>query len=528
MKTLRLLIAAALMLALSPSIATASNMQESMFQDDPLLVYASEAKMKATLDELKAIGVDRIRVSLFWSVVAPGNSLVKKPNFDSSDPAAYGPGHWDRYDRLILAAKERGILVNLNPVSPIPRWGSEAASPRADIQDRYMPDPVEFGRFVAAAGRRYSGDFQELPRVEYWSIFNEPNQGGWLTPQWKPDPRAPKRRIEAAPHIYRELVKASYQALADTGHGTDTILVGETAPKGGQNRRGLTIPIDALRFIRNMYCLDQNRQRYKGTSAQVRGCPATGAQFVADNPALFRAAGFAHHPYELYLAPKRRSGGKDWVTIANLPDLSRELKSIYARYGQKTQTKRGVPLYLTEYGYQTPPDPLGVPFSRQAAYINEAELIAYRNPLVRAMSQFLLVDDAPIAGEKNKRVAYRTFQSGLKRLSGKRKPAYRSYVTPLYLNKTRLRRGQRVTVYGLLRAATATGNVKVQIQFRSKKSKRWKTRKTVSAKAPRHFLRTRIAVRRTGFIRLRWKNGATQVVSRSVAVTIRRVAPGQR
>ncbi len=523
MKTLRLLIAAALILALSPSVAAASSTQESMFQDDPLLVGdTTDAKMNATLDELKEIGVDRVRVSLFWSVVAPSNKAVTKPNFDSTNPAQYPTGSWAKYDRLLLAAKERGIAVNLNVTAPLPRWGSSAAANRPEIQDTFAPDPVEFGRFVQAAGTRYSGTYAGLPRVDYWSIYNEPNQGGWLTPQWKPDPRSPKKFIEASPANYRGLVQSSYQALLDTGHGTDTILVGETAPKGGKNRKGQTIPIDALRFIRSMYCLDQNRQRYKGSSAVVRGCPATAAQFVAENPGLFKATGFAHHPYELYLSPKRKSGGKDWVTIANLSDLSRELKSIYARYGQKMQSRKGVPIYLTEYGYQTPPDPLGVPFSRQASYINEAESIAYRNPLVRSMSQFLLVDDAPTPGVADKRVAYRTFQSGLKKLNGTKKPAYRAYVTPIFLNKTRLKRGKKTTVFGLLRSATAPGRVKVQIQFRAKGSKKWRTRKTVSAKAPRHYVRTRLAVRSTGSIRLRWKNGTTQVVSRTVGVRIRR------
>lgn len=527
MRTLRLFTAAALMLAVLPSVASASNTQESTFQDDPTLVYAPEtaagdAKVKSTLDELKSIGVDRIRVSLIWQLVAPANAATTKPNFDSSNSAAYGPGHWDRYDRLITEARKRGIAVNLNPTAPLPRWGSTATSPRPDIQETYTPDPVEFGRFVTAAGKRYSGTFQGLPRVDYWSIYNEPNQGGWLTPQWKPDPRAPRKLIEASPQMYRSVVKTIYQALLDTGHGADTILVGETAPKGGKNRKGQTIPMDPLRFIRSVYCLDQHRQRYKGSSAVVRGCPATAAQFVTENPGLFKATGYAHHPYELLLAPNKKAGGKDWVTIANLSTLSRELKSVYARYGQRTQTRKGVPLYLTEYGYQTPPDPLGIPFSRQAAYINQAESIAYRNPLVRTMSQFLLTDDAPTPGIANKRIAYRTFQSGLKKLNGKRKSAYRAYVTPLYLNKTRLRRGQKTTVFGLLRPANVPGKVKVRIQFRSKSSKKWKTRKTVSAKAPRHFVRTKVGVTRSGYIRLRWKNGTKTVLSRSIRVTVRR------
>jgi len=514
MKPIRLLLAAALMLAAVPSVAAASKTQESMFQDDTLLVYAPQAKMEATLDELKAIGVDRLRVGLYWRLVAPASTSPQKPNFDASDPTAYGPGQWERYDRLIAAARQRGILVNLNVTSPLPRWGSTAASPRADVQGTYAPNADEFGKFVAAAGKRYSGSFQGLPRVNYWSLYNEPNQGGWLTPQWKGS-------VESSPAVYRALVRTAYQALTATGHRADTILVGETAPKGLRRRKGLTISIDPLRFIRNLYCVDAKLRRLKGASATARGCPKTAAQFVAENPALFKATGFAHHPYELLRAPTRKPGSKDWVTIANLPVLSRTLKRIYSRYRQKKQTRRGVPLYLTEYGYQTPPDPLGIPFGRQAAYQNQAEHISYRNPLVRAMTQFLLVDDAPTPGIANRRVAYRTFQSGLKRLNGKRKPAYGAYVTPIFLNKTRFRRAGSATVFGLLRPASSTAKVRVQIQFRARGAKAWQTRMTRTVRGPRHYLRTRLRVTRTGSVRLRWKNGTSQVTSRAVSVSKR-------
>ena len=45
--------------------------------------------------------------------------------------------------------------------------------------------------FVEAVGKRYSGRYRDedtghsrLPRVSFWSLWNEPNQGGWLTPQF--------------------------------------------------------------------------------------------------------------------------------------------------------------------------------------------------------------------------------------------------------------------------------------------------------------------------------------------------------
>ncbi len=515
MKPIRLFIAAALMLAVVPSVASASKTQESMFQDDPLLVYGSPQKMESTLDELKSIGVDRVRVSLFWNIVAPDALSPQKPAFDATDPAAYGDG-WARYDRLISAARQRGIAVNLNVTSPLPRWGSTATSPRADIQKTYSPNAEEFGKFVTAAGKRYSGSFSGLPRVNYWSIYNEPNQGGWLTPQWTAS------RVESSPTAYRSLVRSAYQALVTTGHSSDTILVGETAPKGAGNHAGTTQPIDPLRFIRNLYCVDSHLQMLKGTAATARDCPASAATFVAQNPGLFKTSGYGHHPYELLLAPTRKPSSKDWVTIANLPTLSKTLSRIYARYGQRKQSSRGVPLYLTEYGYQTPPDPLGIPFARQAAYNNQAEQITYRNPLVRAMSQFLLVDDGPTPGIASKSLAYRTFQSGLKTLSGKHKPAYAAYVTPIFLTKTSFRGSGTTTVFGLLRPASPTTKVKAQIQFRAKGSKTWRTRVTSSAGGARHYVQVHLRVARSGSVRLRWKNGTKQVTSRVVSVSVRR------
>ena len=56
---------------------------------------------------------------------------------------------------------------------------------------------------MRAVGRRY-------PQVSYWTIQNEPNQPGWLDPQWV---RSGKRWVESAPSIYRGLVDAAWGAL---------------------------------------------------------------------------------------------------------------------------------------------------------------------------------------------------------------------------------------------------------------------------------------------------------------------------
>jgi hypothetical protein len=520
-------IAAGLALALLPSAAVASATQESMFQDDPMLVYGTPAQVDDTLDQLAAMGVDRIRVSIFWRVVAPANAQVRKPSFDATNPAAYPPQNWERYDRVIRGALARGILVNLDITSPVPRWAAgEAPASRKDLQETWAPNPAELEQFVMAVGKRYSGVYGGLPRVDYWSIWNEPNQAGWLTPQWAPDPRDAHRQVEAAPATYRALVAAAWRGLAASGHGADTILVGETAPQGTGDRQGVTGSIDALRFIRQLYCLDDNANLLKGLEAQVRGCPdGDPARFVADNPGLFRATGYAHHPYELLSPPGRRAKEPDWATMANLGDLSRELRRIYARYGQKTQTARGVPLYLTEYGYQTAPDPFfrAVTFRRQAAWLNEAEYIARRNPNVRALSQFLLVDDRPdpaFSTKKQPNLAWRTFQSGLTLLTGKRKPSYNAYITPLFVKQPRVGRGRPIGLFGLLRAAADGSAPRVALQWRPPGATRWRTRRTIRVAGPGHVFDARMTVPRSGFVRLRWVKGAKAFASRAARVTV--------
>jgi cellulase (glycosyl hydrolase family 5) len=524
LNSLRPIIAAILVLAAFPSFALASKTQESTFQDDPMLVYGSAEQMTSTLDTLQSFGVDRIRVSVFWQNIAPANDQPTKPNFDPTDPAQYPAAHWEPYDRLIQAALARGILVNLNLTSPVPRWAA-SASPRADLQETFGPSAEEFGMFVRAVATRYSGNYNGLPRVDYWSIWNEPNQAGWLTPQWGPDPRNDKKLVDAAPHSYRALLASAWQGLADTGHGSDTILIGETAPQGTKTDKGLSRSIDALRFIRRMYCVDDNLNILRGSDAQVRNCPGNSGTFVAQNPALFLATGYAHHPYALLTPPDRRSTWPDWVSMSDLGALSRELTRIYRRYGQKMQTKRGVPLYLTEFGYQTKPDPFVanvVSFNRQAEWINEAEYIAYKNPDVRSVSQFLLVDDGPVPNEEAANVKWRTFQSGLQLLNGPRKPSYKAYITPIHLTRTRVRRGSATTVFGMLRPAGPSRRVTVQIQFRARGGKRWQTRKRVPVGGPRHYFQTKLRVMRSGTVRILWSSGSRPLASRPVTVTVTR------
>src|SRR5687767_12782825 len=119
----RAFLAALLALLILAAPAAGSARQESMFQDDDHLIYPrDDGKVERTLDELKQLGVDRVRVTVAWRAIAPGNDQDRRPAFDATDPAQYPEGAWANYDRIIRLARERGIGVNFNVTAPAPDW----------------------------------------------------------------------------------------------------------------------------------------------------------------------------------------------------------------------------------------------------------------------------------------------------------------------------------------------------------------------------------------------------------------------
>ncbi|MCW3038746.1 MAG: hypothetical protein JWM31_651 [Solirubrobacterales bacterium] len=541
-----------------PALAPAAVTQESMLQDDNSLIFNTPAGTARTLDKLVTLGVDRVRVSVFWATVAPAADKQVRPDFTASNPAAYPEHAWDRYDQLVRLATARGLAVNFNITSPAPLWATGDA-PREDIANTFQPDPDEFAQFVQAVGTRYSGTYGAaggstpqparpplcelsrscpapepqppvleggaLPRVAYFSVWNEPNQPGWLTPQWIARPGATDgSMVEAAPHLYRRLVDAAYRGLQASGHGGDTFLIGETAPKG-LNVQGTTRAMKPLRFLRQVYCLDDALKPLRGEDAAIRDCPqddAGSAAFADAHPGLFAATGYAHHPYELTASPSKRPTDPDYVTIANLPRLSLALRQIFAAYNRAN----GLPLYLTEFGFNTnPPNPLGVSLATQARYLAESQFLASTNPAVRTLTQFLLTDDAPRPGRNGVSEGYgATFQTGLQFLGGRRKPSFASYELTLHLPAASVRRGGRLRVWGLVRPASRLGRQTVRVQLRRTGAKGYKTLLSTRTRSGRGVVDKQVRIPAAGTVRLAWIDPRTKkpVLSRTVRVALKR------
>ena len=109
--------------------------------------------MASTLRRMKAAGVDTVRVTVLWSVVA--ENLKKRPK-DPSNPRSYPSANWAKYDSMTTVAKELGINVLFNVTGPGPSWAHEKSPVKAD-KATWKPKATEFAKFVEAVGKRYSG-----------------------------------------------------------------------------------------------------------------------------------------------------------------------------------------------------------------------------------------------------------------------------------------------------------------------------------------------------------------------------------
>jgi hypothetical protein len=502
--------------------ARASRGQEMILQDDPKTVFEGSAStLDARLARLKAMGVDRLRVSLFWREVAPSPNSTRRPSFPSPGaafPQSYPAGSWTRFDRIVTSAARHGLGVLFTLVGPAPAWAAQGGS----SPNVTRPSPRDFGNFVAAAGRRYSGSSrgdsgQILPRVNHWSIWNEPNFPSWLVPQWTGG-RHPR---PVSPHLYRGLVDAAWANLVGTGHGGDMVLLGETAPFGPKRtaHRDAHALLAPVTFIRELFCLSSRDRPFRGRSARRRGCPSTHAgrvRFASTHPGLFLARGFAHHPYTLIARPTYKGRSKTDVPFGALSRIGRVVDRAQRRWGHPHH----VGIWVTEYGYQTRPDPFrAVPFSRQGAWMSWSEYLAFRNRRVASFAQFLLYDDPP-DNKQSGILRWRTFQTGLLTVSGAQKPAFNEFSVPIFVSPRSHVAGRRIRVFGAYRPGGNGAAISARIEF-ARPGHAWHVLRFTTVTSLRNYWSTRLRVPGTGRIRFVWTDPGTGADRASRAVLVR-------
>jgi hypothetical protein len=414
-------------LAALPTYASARSTQLSIIQDDAKVIASGPATRDATLDEMRGLGADVVKISISWRAVA---GSAKPANAD--DPNAYPAANWEPYDTAIQGAVARGLGVFLNVNGPAPDWASKGSGGVT------RPNASQFGHFARAVGTRYSGSFTPagaaaLPAVKLWSVWNEPNLPVFLLPQRS----STKSHYPVSPTLYRNLYRAAYSGLAATGHGKDTILLGELLPVGKSSHTTRS-SIRPLEFLRELACVDRHYHAYKGSNAKARGCKGFKAIPIS---------GIAYHPYALAGGPTKRPPSSDDATIGTLSRVTKVVDRLRARH--RFAGPRRAPLWLTEFGVQTdPPDYLfGAPIKRVPTYLGMSERLAERNRRVYSYSQYPLVDDRTTSG----------FQSGLRFNNGKAKPGiYQEYKLPIFVRRSGR---SAVDFWGGVRAVDKRGSV---------------------------------------------------------------------
>ena len=338
-------------------------------QDDAQTVYGDPVASFATLHDLR---VQVVRMNLQWGgkYGVANNRRPAHPQ-DPADPSY----DWSLYDRADRYAAQYHIKV-LFTILFTPKWagGGDLNDPPKNMTD--------LRNFAYAAAERYSGkyipindnDEEPLPAVKLWLAWNEPNNPLWL--------KQTSGGQFVSPREYAGMCNAIYTGVHTTNFAGEQVACGATGPRGNNQARSSRPSMSPLAFMR-----------------------------AARKAGMRRMDAYAHHPYYSNPAqtPSSRPGDRTSVQLANMGELITLSNHLFGRK----------PIWITEYGYQTPPDrQFGVSYSKQAQYLAQAYAIARRTPQVAMMVWFMLKDDTNIS---------QGWQSGLETASGQRKPAFSVY-----------------------------------------------------------------------------------------------------
>ncbi len=542
---LGVLVAAAVVLVVvnpwhgASSLPTRRDPPVAMFEDFTALT----SNPVNTLQILRSLGVGIVQVPVPWAQVAVDPNSRARPAGD-----AYPSASWAVFDTIDRDAQKDGIQLDLMLTPGAPLWANAAGQPPRDPYGGvWRPSAQDYGRFVEAAGTRYSGHYtppgasSPLPRVSFWDLWDEPNWGPSLQPQLLLDPL----RIASAA-IYRRLLDAAWSALQATGHGSDTTVIGNLSPRGTTTAPPrFPLPAAAyytaspLGFTRALYCVDGSYNALRGRAAAEVGCPttATGSRrFREAHPALFEAPGFGIHPYPINLPPiKADTTNSDTVEFSQIPHLVTALDKVQHAYGSKTR----MGIYITEYGYITHPPNAGVTYlspQRAGSFLNWSEYLAWRNPSIASTMQYILYDPPPgpsFFGEGG-------FATGLASSSGKPKANFFAYRMPIWMPLTHTSPGHGLEVWGCARPAPyayldAHQPQSVQIQLRRDSTGQFQAVRTVQLTPQRGcYFDVRIRFPSSGTVRLKWSYprgdarlvdpltpGQQTIYSRQVGITIR-------
>lgn len=367
------------LLAAAPAASAARRMPIG-FQDDATFRWSKNPPRE--LDEAAAAHASLIRTIADWRAIAPARPRRATNPFDP----AY---RLNDLDQLVRGAQERGIRVMIT-IWGTPRWANGGHGP--NVAPKRLADLTNFARALAA---RYSGRYRGYPYVGRYSVWNEPNLGIFLTPQFDAG------RNIVSPRIYASLYRAAYKGIK-TGNRSALVAIGETSNQGRDH------PL-------------------RGVNDSV--APATFARLLARQHGL-RFDAYATHPYPTRpgLPPTQKVRWPN-VTLTRLKQFEHSLDGWFHR--------RNVPVWITEYGYETKPaERTGVTNAQQAAYLSRVVRQLRADPRVHMFIWFIFRDSphslwqsGVYASSGHAKRSYRVF-SALARVTAGESKTIRAHVSP--------------------------------------------------------------------------------------------------
>ena len=365
-RTARIALVLTLFALAAPSFAAAALRMPVGFEDDPTFRWSPNAP--AELDKAAQANASIVRTTVSWATIA-----ATKPKHAArwNDPAY----NFNDLDAFVRNAQERGLDVMMT-IWGTPSWANGGQAPNVPPKSA-----VQLRLFAHALADRYSGRHPGLPYVGFYSIWNEPNLGIFLSTQFDK-----KGRI-ISPRIYANLYKQGRIGIKQVNK-TAQIAIGETSNMG--------------------------RDHPSKGGGPVSVAPATFARLLAQQKGLYFDA-YAEHPYSTRpnLPPTQRVRWPN-VTLSRLKQFETSIDKWFHR--------KDIPVWVTEYGYQTKPaTKYGVSLAQQRSYMSKVMRELRADPRVQMFIWFIFRDTPSKAGEQP------NWQSGLFTRAGHTKPAYRTF-----------------------------------------------------------------------------------------------------
>jgi hypothetical protein len=362
-RLLRLTVACALLAAAFPLAASAYPKMLIGFQDDPSLRWRDDRAAVFDLAQQANAGI--VRTTVYWSQIAETRPANAANPFDP----AY---RFDDLDEFVRSAGLHGMEVMLTI------WGTPSWANGGKGQNYAPTTTSSLQNFAKALASRYSGRYPGYPFVRFFTVWNESNLGLFLSPQYD------ARGKPVAPAIYARMYRAAYAGIK-AGNPRALVGIGETSARG--------------------------RDRFLGRpGTQETESPGRFAELLSQQRPRLRFDAWSHHPYPTDLTQRP-------LQVVRWPNVTLSQMTRFERSLDRWFNRKRIPIWITEYGYQTKPEnPKGVSYATQAAYARQVLNIAAGDPRVMMFIWFVLRDDPTSA-----------WKSGLVQNSGKKKPAFGTF-----------------------------------------------------------------------------------------------------